>query len=167
MADHPFVTLIAAVVLAGGAGAAGATEPLPDRIWYHGRAGTVYQIGKGAIALPPSARLRAMAMAESCSAIGGPRGVYKYVNGKIWLAGLYRCSGPLALADVYPDMLTPPLADWVSGVMLARLGRLLCTSAAGVPVYEFEVRLTVEKGIVGAHDEKAGEARSCARVAGR
>jgi hypothetical protein len=139
-----------------------ATEPLPDRIWYHSRAGIVFQPGKGAIALPPSDKLRAMMIAESCSAAGGPRGVYKYMGGKVWLVGLHRCGGSLGLRDVYPGMLTPPVADWINGVVVARLGKRLCTTGAGVPIPEVEVHFVVENGIVNALEEKAGDAQTCA-----
>ena len=145
-----------------GSGAANATQPLQDHIWYQSRAGTMYQAGKGAIALPPSVQLRAMTIGESCSAIGGPRGVYRYVDGKLWLAGLHRCSGGIGLSEVYPGMLTPPLADWISGVLVARLGKVLCVSSAGVQIPEFEVHMQVTNGIVYAVEEKAGDARSCA-----
>ncbi len=146
------------------AGSASATEPLQDQIWYQSRAGTVHQSGKGAIALPPSDRLRAMAMAESCSAMGGPRGVYKYMGGKLWLAGLRRCSGGVGLGEAYPDMLTPPVAHWVSGVLIARFGKKLCTSPEGKPVHEIEVRFTVDGGNVISLQEKVGERRFCPRL---
>ena len=144
------------------AGAASATEPLQDRIWYHSRAGTAQHPGKGPLALPPSERLRAIAMAESCSAMGGPRGVYKYMSGKLWLVGLYRCTGAVGLREVYPDMLTPPVAHWVSGAVLARLGPRICTSVEGVPIFETEVTFTVKNGVVQAIIEKAGDASECA-----
>jgi hypothetical protein len=157
----PACAILAALMWTAAAPAR-ATEPLPDRIWYQSRAGIVFQPGKGAIALPASDTLRAMMLAESCSAMGGPRGVYRYMSGKVWLVGLHRCGGSLGLRDVYPAMLTPPVADWINGVLVARLGKLLCTSAAGVPVPEIEVRFVVENGIVNALEEKTGDLQSCA-----
>ncbi len=142
--------------------AACATEPLQDRIWYQSRAGTVHQEGAGPIALPPSTRLRAMAIADGCSARGGPRGVYKYMSGKIWLAGLHRCEGGVGLHEVYPDVRTPPVASWISGVLVARLGKRLCSSAVGTPVYEAEVRFTVVNGVVHAQEERFGMQSMCA-----
>ncbi len=156
------VVLMAAACMLVISSAASATEPLQDRIWYHTRAGTAHHPGKGAIALPPSERLRAMAVAESCSAVGGPRGVYKYMSGKLWLVGLHRCSGGIGLGDVYPGMRTPPVAIWVSGVVVARLDPTLCISTAGMPVAQMEVTLKVRRGIVEAIIEKAGDVRSCA-----
>jgi hypothetical protein len=144
------------------AGAASATEPLQDRIWYHSRAGTAHHPGKGALALPPSERLRAMAMAESCSAMGGPRGVYRYMSGKLWLVGLHRCAGGIGLPEVYPEMLTPPVAHWISGVVVARLGPRICTSVKGVPIFEAEVTFTIKSGVVQAIVEKVGDAAACA-----
>ena len=144
-----------------GAAPALAAEPLADRIWYHTRAGTVHFAGKGVIALPPSAKLRAMTIAETCSYVGGPRGVYKYVGGKIWLVGLHRCSGGIGLPEVYPDLRNPPVASWVNGVLVARLGRLLCISASGEPVHEAQVRLTVNNGTVIALEETFGIVQMC------
>ena len=143
------------------AGGAWATEPLSDQVWYQSRAGTLFMPGKGAIPLPGSEQLRAMAIGERCSAMGGPRGVYRFMSGKLWLIGLHRCSGGIALRDIYPEMLTPPVATWVDGVVVARLGRILCTSSAGVPIPDNEVRFTVQKGVVIALEERVGDARSC------
>ena len=143
------------------AGGAWAAEPLSDQVWYHSRAGTFYMPGKGAIPLPASDRLRAMAIGERCSALGGPRGVYRFMSDKLWLIGLRRCSGGIALRDIYPEMLTPPVATWIDGVVVARLGRILCTSSAGVPIPDNEVRFTVQQGAVVAFEERVGDARSC------
>ncbi len=152
---------ICAIVLFGTASRALATEPLQDRIWYHSRAGTVHESGKGALALPPSEKLRAMAMAETCSAMGGPRGVYRYSNGRIWLVGLHRCSGGIGLHEVYPDVRTPPVASWLNGVLVARLGNLLCKSASGAPVHEFEVHIKVTNGAVDSVAETLGSEQMC------
>ena len=156
----------AAFILLGAAPAL-ATEPLADRIWYHTRAGTVHLAGKGPIALPPSAKLRAMTTAETCSAVGGPRGVYKYAGGKIWLVGLHRCSGGIGLHEVYPALRNPPVASWISGVLVARLGRFLCVSATGANVHEAQVRMTVNNGTVVALEEASGSVQMCrsARIA--
>ncbi len=152
---------IFAILLCGTASRALATEPLQDRIWYHSRAGTVHQSGKGALALPPSAKLRAMTSAETCSATGGPRGVYRYSNGKIWLVGLHRCSGGVGLHEVYPDVRNPPVASWLNGVLVARLGKLLCKAASGAPVHEIEVQIKVTKGAVDSVAEALGSTRMC------
>lgn len=141
---------------------AAATEPLSDRVWYQSRAGTIHYPGKGPLALPPSDRLRTMTLAESCSAVGGPRGVYKYMKGRLWLVGLHRCSGAMGLREVYPGMLTPPVATWVSGVVLARLGRPLCNSPEGRPVAETEVTMRVANGLVESLVEKPGNTSACA-----
>lgn len=138
-----------------------ATEPLADRIWYHTRAGTVHQAGTGPIALPPSARLRAMTLAERCSAIGGPRGVYRYASGKIWLVGLHGCGGGIGLHEAYPGVRTPPVASWVSGVLVGRLGKVLCASASGAPVHEAQVSFTVKNGTVSALQESFGTVKMC------
>jgi hypothetical protein len=159
--------LTAAVCLLFTASAASATEPLQDRIWYHSRAGTAHHPGTGAIALPPSERLRAMALAESCSARGGPRGVYRYMSGKLWLVGLHRCGGGVGLHEVYADMRTPPVAVWVSGAVVARLGRRLCTATTGLPVMEAEVAMWVKNGVVESIVEKVGDPRTCPRTSVR
>lgn len=138
-----------------------ATEPLADRIWYHTRAGTVQLAGKGNIALPPSAKLRAMTIADTCSARGGPRGVYKYTEGRIWLVGLHRCGGGIGLHEVYPGVRTPQMASWVSGFLVARLGKLVCATVDGIPVHEAEVRLTVKNGLVSAIEEYVATAQQC------
>jgi hypothetical protein len=153
-------TLIAGSLLLAG-GAALATEPLPDRIWYQSRPGSLYQQGKGALPLPPSARLQALAMAQSCSALGGPRGVYRYGSGKLWLVGLHGCSGGINLVDVYPAMSTPPVAHWINGILHARLGGNLCAAKGGPPIFEHDVTLRVENGEVTAITEKLGDPNAC------
>lgn len=151
----------AATFLVLTAGRALATAPPADRIWYHTRAGTLHLAGKGGIELPPSAKLRAMTIADTCSARGGPRGVYKYAEGKIWLVGLHGCRGGIGLHEVYPNVRTPPVASWVNGILVARLGKLLCASADGAPVHEAVVRMTVRNGAVSALEESMGTLQSC------
>lgn len=164
---RPKVRLVTAAGLLIVASAATATQVLQDRIWYQSRAGTLHYPRNEPIALPPSERLHAMAMADSCPAIGGPRGVYRYMNGKLWLVGLSRCGSTIGLRDAYPTMLTPPVATWVSGVVVARLGRKMCTGPDGSPVLETEVVLKVDKGIVESRVEKAGAHSACAGDTGR
>ena len=144
-----------------------ATEPLIDRVEIQGLEGRVHHAKRGVwMDLPHSERLRTMALQERCTAIGGPRGKYRIANGQLWLDGLFRCGGDVNLRDVYPDSLGPMLATWVSGELVAELGRFICHASDGTSVFEKSARITVESGRVTALSyEPPPPTTACARSA--
>lgn len=140
----------AALVLLLGSPAAWATAPLFDLVEIDGLSGRLHDRTRGWVDLPESERLHAMARAESCSALGGPRGKYKVANGSLWLHGLYRCGGDVEVASVYPDMSLPVVATWVTGELIAEVGKVVCTSKLGPPIFERMATISVRAGKVTA-----------------
>ena len=158
--------LIASVLVLQAPGAAHATEPLVDRVEIQGLEGRLHHAKRGLLDLPHSERLRAMVLQERCTAIGGPRGKYRIANRQLWLQGLYRCGGDVDLRDVYPDSRGPMLATWVTGELVAELGRFVCHATDGTSVFEKSARITVESGKVTALNYDAPvPAKACARSA--
>ena len=141
-----------------------ATEPLYDRLSYKGQAGPIYQPGTGWLSLPESERLQALKREERCSAIGGPLGTYKYDDSRLWITGLHRCSGEVALDQVYPEMVVPTLAVWLSGKLVAKLGGVVCTKPSGAWVFQTELALDVERGVVLSVSEKTNDASACVEL---
>ena len=92
-----------------------ASEPLSDRVQIDGLEGPLHDAERGWVALPRSERLRAIALTDRCSAIGGPRGKFKVAQGRLWLYGFNRCGGDLSLSEIYPGSRAPILANWVTG----------------------------------------------------
>lgn len=158
--------LIVSVLALQAPGAVHATEPLVDRVEIQGLEGRLHDAKRGLLDLPRSERLRAMALQERCSAIGGPRGKYRIANGRLWLQGLYRCGGDVDLRDVYPDSQGPMLVTWVTGELVAELGRFVCHATDGTSVLEKSARITVASGKVTALNYDAPvPAKACARSA--
>jgi len=158
---NPHRLLISLALFAGSLNAAMATEPLNDRVTIGKLSGRIYQPGRGELPLPPSERVRAIALSESCSARGGPRGLYKQEGNRFWLVGLYRCSGELALHDVYPEAPEPWFAAWINGAVVAKLGGVACRTHKGIAVYEHEVTFIVENGVVKSRRENANDSKAC------
>lgn len=125
-----------------------ATEPLFDRIEIEGQSGRLHDNARGWLDLPESEQLLSMARAENCTAIGGPRGKFKVADRTLFLYGLYRCSGDVALSVVYPKVSQPVVATWVTGKLTAEVGKVVCRSNAGAPVFERIATLSVEAGKV-------------------
>ena len=143
-----------------------ATEPLFDRVEMDGYAGRLHDAQRGWLELPHSEQFRALALSERCSAIGGPRGKFKVVNGQLWLYGLYRCAGDLSVQDVYPDSPAQVVATWVTGELVAELGRWVCQSRKGSPLFEKTAHLVVEEGRVKSVRYVTGSpTQECARDA--
>jgi hypothetical protein len=138
-----------------------ATEPLYDRMTYKGQTGPIFQPGTGWLDLPDSDGLRVLRRESQCSAIGGPRGMYKYEDSKLWITGLHRCGGEVALDRAYPEMPVPSLAVWVSGKLVAKLGSVVCTKPSGAWVFHTEIALNVERGLITSLSEKANDASAC------
>lgn len=155
-AAHLFALLLALWVPASWA-----TEPLFDRIDMNGHSGRLLDNARGWLDLPESEQLRAMARAEQCTAMGGPRGRYKVADGKLWLHGLYRCAGDMALSAVYPGTSQPMFANWVTGTLTAEFGPIVCRSKNGLPVFEEVVTFTVDAGKITDLTHVHAEDRQC------
>lgn len=128
-----------------------ATTPLWDLITIDNQGGAVHQRGKTWPALPFSIQLQEMRRdLGGCSAIGGPRGVYKVEAGKLWLLNLYSCrSDYIDVTDVYPDSNPPVLATWITGDLVAEVGPNECySSRRGVFIRAATVLMELKQGIV-------------------
>jgi len=144
-------------------GAALATEPLFDRVDIEGQSGRLRDNARGWLDLPESEQLRKMARAESCTAIGGPRGTFKVADGALWLTGLHRCGGDVELSSVYPSMSRPVVATWVTGKLTAEFGNVVCWSKAGPPVFQRVANITVEAGKITVMSFNAPQVEHCGR----
>lgn len=139
-----------------------ATAPLFDQVEIDGQEGRLHDNSRGWLELPESQQRRSIALAENCSAIGGPRGKFKVANGSLWLQSLYRCGGDIPLSSVYPESSAPMAATWVTGELTAELGKFLCTSKSGPPVFEQVARITVRAGKVTSVAYIASSREQCA-----
>jgi len=137
-----------------------ATEPLVDQFSVGERTGVIWPKKCCWVGLPSSEKLRELAIAERCSAIGGPVGVFRLDHGKLLLAALYRCGGPFPIQDIYPEFKSPHLADWVSGLHSARLD-WLCRDAANRPIYRTELELEIKEGVVTVLSERTNDSSTC------
>ena len=126
-----------------------ATTPLFDRIEVEGQRGNLHQMGRGWLDLPHSEKLQEFRREERCSAIGGPRGEYVVKDGKLWLYRLYRCGGTIELNKVYSQQDQPILATWVTGELVAEVGKSICMSTKGsFFIYETQIKIQVEEGAI-------------------
>lgn len=153
-----YALTIAAVMAPG----AWATEPLHDQLVYDGSKGYIFPAKKCCwLGLPASEVLTAMRREENCSAIGGPVGVYRYQNDKLWLVGLYKCSGTVPLEKVFPNLKSPAVAEWLSGDYSARLD-WICVGENGFSgIFARELSLKVEKGAVVSMSEQRYDKSRC------
>ena len=127
-----------------------ATEPLFDHVEIDGESEQLHDIAKGWVELPRNERMREIVIAEHCSAVGARRGQYLVTNGQLWLRGLYRCGGDIALTDVYPQARGFMAATWVSGQLVAELGAVICRTKEGLQRFTRTAQLTVDAGRVTA-----------------
>jgi hypothetical protein len=126
-----------------------ATTPLFDQVDVAGQNGDLFQKGQGWLDLPPSDSLQRYRREANCSAIGGPRGEYRVVDGRLWLYGLYPCRGKIALADVYIDQHQPMFSDWITGDLVAIVGNVSCPIWRGTHKnYHNEISIRVERGSI-------------------
>lgn len=133
-----------------------ATTPLFDRIELEGRGGNLHHKEKGWLDLPSSEQLQEFRRAERCSAIGGPRGEYVVKDGKLWLYRLYRCGGTIETKEVYPQQDQPILATWVTGELVAEVGKPVCKSTKGnFFIYDTEITMLVEGGAIKSMQSKS------------
>jgi hypothetical protein len=142
---------------------ASATEPLKDQIVVGALGGHIFPSDCCWVPLPPSERLRAMKHAEfpRCSAIGGPVGVFELRDRKLWLTGLFKCSGAFDHREVYPELASPAFASWLSGSFTLALGPCGYDPRTGAEAYARKQRITVEQGVVRSVTEQDNPAGSC------
>ena len=138
--------------------AAQATEPLRDLLEIGGETVAVEapppgRRGTGWLDLPPSDLLRDIARAERCSALGGPRGVYRVDGGRLWLMRLRRCGGDIPLHEVFGGSGEPVMATWISAELVAQRGPVLCSRSQGGDLRQTTLRWRVEEGVVRSATE--------------
>ena len=151
---HALRTLLASLLWV--ASSALATTPLFDRIEVEGQRGNLHQKEKVWLDLPRSEKLQEFRRAERCSAIGGPRGEYIVQDGKLWLSRLYRCGGNIDLKEVYSQQDQPILATWVTGELVAEVGKTICMSTKGsFFIYETDIKMQVEEGAIKSMQSKS------------
>ncbi len=141
-----------------------ATEPLHDTLSYQGQTGNIFPEKCCWLKKPESKELRALEIKimeqGRCSAIGGPVSQLKLEDKKLFLTGLYKCGGDIPLSDVYPAFTKPALAVWLSGTFHSNL-KYLCHNKKGRMVFETEMTLVVEKGLVIKNTKKINDKSSC------
>lgn len=126
-------------------GPASATPPLPDQLLYDNERVSIDRW----LALPFTAGYSAaMGRHATCSAIGGPRGVWAIENSKLWLAALHVCGGSLRLQEVYPGAPEPWHATWVSGKFTAQYGDVLCWYVHRAALFRHSLAVEVVNGEV-------------------
>nr|WP_158382955.1 hypothetical protein [Comamonas testosteroni] len=140
-----------------------ATPPLFDQIEISAQKGRLHHNAQGWMSLPESETLRSMRIAERCSAMGGPRGKFSVADGSLWLTGVYRCGGDIPLSAVYPQSASHLLADWVTGDLTAELGKVICQSRDGFPIFERIASLSVQAGRVTQLSYQESGVEQCAR----
>jgi hypothetical protein len=141
-----------------------ATEPLTDHYSDGARSGRIFASACCYVELPDNQRIQAIRKRDflGCTARGGPVGVFRLEDGKLWLTALSRCGGDFPLKEIYPGMAGPVVAQWLSGTFKTVL-EPRCW-AAGQTRYAVSQELTVEKGIVTALRETSNDVSACADV---
>lgn len=144
LAQRSFVAISLAFVCAAAIG----TTPLFDLLLYEGKSVPLHQVNGGWLQVPWSKEVEELRM-NRCSAIGGPRGMYRIEDGRLWLAGLYTCSSVVSLEAAYGKS-QPILAEWVTGEVVSNMGKTLCVSRSydGYSIYEMKVTIQVNAGRV-------------------
>lgn len=137
-----------------------ATEPLVDQFSFGERTGVIWPKKCCWVGLPSSEKLREVAISESCSAIGGPVGVFRLDHGRLLLTALYRCGGSFPTQDIYPELKSPLIADWVSGLHSARLD-WLCRDSSSRSIYRTELELEIKEGVVTVLNERNNDNDAC------
>ena len=142
-------------------GDARATQPLFDQYTDGHRTGYIFPAECCYVELPDDRRIRKLRFQRmgSCSAVGGPVGVFRREGGKLWLTSMADCSGEIALKSLYTHLEGPVVATWLSGTFTAHLDQ--CYGEGLQPRYAVTYTLTVEKGVVTSVAEKRNDASDC------
>ncbi len=143
-----------------------ATEPLHDELTSQGNKGDIFPSKCCWLNKPDSKELRKIQRdiieKRSCSAIGGPVSKLKLEKDKLFLTSLYKCGGNIELSEVYPSFKKTELAVWLTDTYHANLN-YLCRDKNGKPVYEIELKLIVDKGIVMSKSTVTNNKSACAK----
>lgn len=141
---------------------ASATQPLFDQYTDGARTGHIFPSNCCWVELPANDKIWEVRRKESgCSAIGGPVGEFKLEDGKLWLTGLMKCSGKIALQTIYPEMTAPVLAEWLTGTFKTRLD-YRCYTQKTQELYAATQELVVERGVVVSLKETQQDVSACA-----
>ena len=143
---------------------ASATGPLHDQIVFGSLSGHIFPSECCWMPLPPSDKLSATKRAEfgGCTAIGGPVGIFEYRDRKLWLTGLYKCSGAFDHRQLFPQLASPAFADWVSGNYTLALGPCGHDPRMQRSAYARKLSITVEKGSITSMSDQDNDAAFCA-----
>lgn len=141
-----------------------ATRPLFDQYTDGVHTGNIFPSKGSYVELPHNERIWEMRRREmqNCSAVGGPVGMFKLEAGKLWLTGLAKCGGELALQEIYPDIAIPTVAKWLTGTFKTILD-FQCYDAGVQPVYAVSQELIVKKGAVQSVTETRHDITACAK----
>jgi hypothetical protein len=141
-----------------------ATEPMTDHYADGARSGRIFPSACCYVELPDNKRIWEIRKRDfhGCSAIGGPVGVFRLDDGKLWLTGLSKCSGDIPLKEIYPDLSGPLVAEWLTGTFRTVL-EPRCW-ARGQTRYAVTQELVVEKGIVTSVKETPNDLTACEAV---
>jgi hypothetical protein len=140
-----------------------ATQPLLNQYTDGVRTGHIFPSGCCWVEIPSNERIKEIRRREiGCSAVGGPVGIFKLEAGKLWLTGLFKCSGEIPMQEVYPDMKSPAFAEWLTGSFRTRLD-FQCVVRGGQEVYAVTQELTVDKGVVQSVKETRNDTSACAK----
>ena len=142
-----FIAFVIFLIAIAGAAPSTATVPLFDQVTIGNETGNIFPEKCCWVALPQTERLRQARHTENCSAIGGPVGNFLITDGKIWLTGLSRCSGPVPLKNIYPELPEPAVATWLSGKFTAYTG-FECFMYGMYATYRTKTTIVVKDGAV-------------------
>lgn len=138
-----------------------ATQPLFDQYSDGQRVGYIFPVECCYLELPDDRRIRNLRRKNmgSCSAAGGPVGVFRREGGKLLLTGLAECMGPIPLKALYAHLEGPVVATWLSGTFTARLNQCY---AEGLQLrYAVTQTLMIEKGVVKSVTETRNDVSEC------
>lgn len=157
-----FRRILVAMMMCGLYATSKASDPLTDMLAVDERIG-VFKPEKGYwVGLPRTERLRALARAQMCTAIGGPVGQFRLREDEIWLVGLYKCGGDVPLQEVYPDAQGPFMAEWLTGTFFVHLDHL-CRTVNGENLFGTTLKLELLKGVVQKTEVENQDKSACPR----
>jgi hypothetical protein len=138
-----------------------ATEPLTDFYADGARSGRIFPAACCHVELPDNERIWEIRRRDfhTCSAVGGPVGMFRLEGGKLWLTGLFKCSGELKLKEMYPALDGPVVAEWLTGTFKTVLDSRC--HALGQTIYGVRQELIVEKGVVKSVTETPADVSAC------
>ncbi|MBK9236290.1 MAG: hypothetical protein IPO19_09675 [Rhodoferax sp.] len=142
--------LAVTVVVALTASLSLATPPLMDQLEYESESTSVSVRSGTWMTLPRSQRVNELRLAEvtRCSAIGGPVGRWRIRENRLWLVGLHTCGEKHSLESVYGISGDAVFADWITADLVTHRGKALCGDSYIGIVWERDVTLKIEIGVL-------------------